>query len=128
MRKSLVLSFFILPAAFLFSSCVGPEERDTPANAIVKSYMALNDQDSATFMETLAHDKEEVYEAIPAAQHALFDLWKGQHAEVKVLSVKEDNGVATVLYNLTVTGREPSEQDSIIGRTYREDAGWKYGY
>ncbi|HET6400091.1 MAG TPA: hypothetical protein VFH95_01705 [Candidatus Kapabacteria bacterium] len=128
MRKSLVISFFILPAAFLFSSCVGPNEQDTPANAIVRSYAALSAQDSASYMETLSHDKAEVYEALPAAQHALFDRWKGQHADVKVLSVKQDNGVATVLYNLNVTGREPATQDSLVERTYREDAGWKVGY
>lgn len=128
MRKSLVISFFILPAAFLFSSCVGPNEQDTPANAIVKSYAALSAQDSASYMQTLAHDKEEVYEALPAAQHALFDRWKGQHADVKVLSVKQDNGVATVLYNLNVTGRQTVTQDSIVERAYLEDAGWKVGY
>jgi hypothetical protein len=128
MRKSLVISFFILPAAFLFSSCVGPNEQDTPANAIVKSYAALSAQDSASYMQTLAHDKEEVYEALPAAQRALFDRWKGQHADVKVLSVKQDNGVATVLYNLNVTGRQSVTQDSIVERAYLEDAGWKVGY
>src|ERR1035437_2377070 len=125
MRKSLVICFVILPTAFLFSSCVGPNEQDTPANAIVKSYAALRAQDSASYMETLAYDKEEVYEALPAAQHALFDRWKGQHADVRVLSVTQDNGVATVLYNLNVTGREPATQDSIVERAYLEDAGWK---
>ncbi|MFI5202443.1 MAG: hypothetical protein ACHQNE_08650 [Candidatus Kapaibacterium sp.] len=128
MQKSLVVFFVILPTAFLFSSCVGPSDQDTPANAIARSYAALSAQDSASYMETLAHDKQEVYEALPAAQHALFDRWKGQHADVKVLSVKQDNGVATVLYNLTVTGREPSTQDSIVERIYLEDAGWKVGY
>lgn len=128
MRKSLVIFFFILPAAFLFSSCVGPSEQDSPASAIVKSYAALSAQDSASYMETLAHDKAEVYEALPEAQHALLDRWKGQRAEVEVLSVKQDNGVATVLYNLKVAGREPSTQDSIVERAYLEDAGWKVGY
>lgn len=128
MRKSLVIFFVILPAAFLFSSCVGPSAQDSPANAIVRSYAALSAQDSASYMETLARDKEEVYEALPEAQHALFDRWKGQRADVKVLSVKQENGVATVLYDLRVTGREPITQDSIVERAYLEDAGWKVGY
>ncbi len=128
MRKTLAIFFVILPAAFLFSSCVGPNEQDTPGNAIVKSYAALSDQDSANYMESLTQDRKEIFEALPAAQHALFHRWNGQHADVKILSVKQDNGVATVLYNLSITGRAPATRDSIIDRAYRGDNGWKVGY
>ncbi len=128
MRKSLLIFFVLLPPSFLLSSCVGPEDQNTPGNAIVKSYAALANQDSAAYMESLSHDKEEVFEALPAAQHALLQHWQGDRADVHVLAVKQDHGVATVLYDLTVTGRNPSQQDSILDRTYLTDAGWKVGY
>ena len=128
MRKSLVLSSFILPVAFLFSSCTLPNEQDTPASAIKNSYSALSRQDSAEFMQTLSHDREEVFEALPSAQHALLRNWNGDQADVQVLSISQHDGVATVLYNLHVTRRHPSNRDSIIDRTYLTEAGWKLGY
>ncbi len=128
MRKSILIIFALLSPAVLLTSCSLPGEQDGPANAIVKSYTALSRQDSAEFMQTLSHDREEVFEALPAAQHALLARWKGQHPDVQVLSVQQDHGVATVLYNLKVTGRDPSTKDSILDRAYLTDAGWKLGY
>ena len=128
MRKSLILFFVLLPPLFFLASCSLPGEQDGPANAIKQTYAALSQQDSAGYMQTLSHDKEEVFEALPEAQHALLAHWKGQHPSVQVLAVKQDHDVATVLYNLTVTGRDPVTEDSILDRTYLTDAGWKVGY
>ena len=127
MWKSLAI-FFVIPVTFALSSCVGPETQDTPGNAIINSYTALSHQDSLAYLDGLAREKREVYEAIPAAAHLLLGEWSGQRADIKILSVARDNGMATVLYNLRVTGREPLEQDSLIAHAYLEEDGWKYGY
>jgi hypothetical protein len=128
MHKSSLFYFAILPCSFLLASCVEPELRDTPANAIVRSFDALNNQDSVGYLETLAREKREVYEALPQAAHSLLEEWKGQHADVKVLSVESENGAATILYNLKITGQNTAEQDSLIAHSYLEEGGWKYGY
>ncbi len=59
---------------------------------------------------------------------AILDRWKGRHADVKILSVTGNDSIATVLYNLTITGREPRTHDSIRGRAYMENGMWKHGY
>ncbi len=129
MWKSFVIFFFFaLTTSLSLSSCVGPKDDDSPAHTIVNSYTALSQQDSVGYLETLAREKREVYEALPAAAHSLLREWKGNRPEITVLSVKRSNGTATVLYDLKVRGRNPEEQDSLLAHTDLEEGGWKLGY
>jgi hypothetical protein len=121
-----ILSSVALSACFI--SCVGPNYQNAPADAVVRSYAALSNQDSIAFLGSLARDKREVYEAIPEAMHSLLDEWKGRHAEVTVLSVQRKDSAATILYNLKVTGRDPMESDSLTMQADLENNGWEYGY
>ena len=120
-------SLAVLPA-LLLASCIQPEPRDSPSQAVIRTYDALNQQDSLSYLQSLDRDKRQVYEALPGALHALLNSWKGQHADVSIVSVTPHDTVATVVYNLKVTGRAPREEDSLVMNTYLENTGWSYGY
>lgn len=100
-----------------------------PSDAILATYQALEAQDSGKFMQTLTTEKREAYQINPDALRQKLDDWKGQHAEVKILSTKKSGDtMAMVLYNVKITGRKPSEQDSILTRVLVENGEWKHGY
>jgi hypothetical protein len=107
---------------------VGPDFQNAPADAVVRSYAALSNQDSIAYLESLARDKREVYEAIPEATHSLLDQWKGRLAHVTVLSIQRSDSVATILYDLKITGRNPMDLDSLTMQANLENNGWAYGY
>ncbi len=123
MWKSLVIL-----CAVALTSCAGPEIPDTPGNSVVRAYSAINEQDSLAYMSSLSREKREVYEAIPAALQSMLNEWKGQRADVKVLSVHHNDTMATIVYNLKVEGGHPAEQDSLLAHAYLEEDGWKLGY
>ena len=120
--------FITVLTLLLFSSCAGPELPDTPGNSVVRTYTALTSGDSLGYLESLARQKREVFESMPEAVHDLLVRWKGEHAVVTVLSVRGNDTLSTVVYNLTVTGPHPSEQDSLVAQVHREADGWKEGY
>jgi hypothetical protein len=122
MSKSLILL-----GTLLLASCVQPEPRDTPSQGLIRAYTALNNQDSVGYIRCLTRDKRGVYQALPDALHALLENYKGQHAEVSVVSVTKDDSTATVVYNLTTTGHAMQQQDSLVARMYLAD-GWQLGY
>jgi hypothetical protein len=96
---------------------------------VLASFNALNAQDSAAFVKSLSEDKRETYEINPQALSELLGRWKGRHADVSILSVKnEGDTMATILYNLKISGAESKELDSLITRTYFENGEWKHGY
>ncbi|MDP4200822.1 MAG: hypothetical protein Q8922_10535 [Bacteroidota bacterium] len=128
MRQSFVILLALFTPSLILSSCVGPQDKDTPANAVVRSYVALTNQDSIGYLQSLTRDKRGVYEALPAAAHALLQQWKGEHADVKVLSIQKRNDVATVVYNLRASGPNQIKSDSLIATVYLEGEGWKLGY
>jgi hypothetical protein len=98
-------------------------------DAITATYQALEAQDSEKFLQTLTEEKREAYAINPSALHDKFAQWKGRHADLKVLSVKQfDDTMAMVLYNLTVTGRNPETDDSLLTRVLVENGEWKHGY
>lgn len=124
MRKSL---FFLLCAVFV--SCSKPAPPAGPADVISATYKALEAQDSAAFMATLCQDKCDEYSMNQGKVDSILNHWKGRHAEVKILSMKQQgDSVATIMYNLTVTGANPMTRDSILVRTYLEGGQWKHGY
>jgi hypothetical protein len=118
-------SIAVLPLLLLLAACVEPTPLDNPANAVIQSYAALNNQDSVAYVQSLAREKQHVYQALPGALHALLERSKDEHAVVTVLSVAKNGGIATVLYNLTTGDRK---KDSLIVRTYLQNGGWKVGY
>ncbi len=123
-----MLILLVAATLLLLSSCAGPEIPDTPGNAVVRTYNALTSQDSIGYLQCLARQKREVFESLPDAVHALLVKWKGQHANVQVLSATGNDTLQTVIYNLTVTGPNPMHQDSIVQHVRREADGWKEGY
>ena len=85
-------------------------------------------QDSVAFMATLSQDKVDEYSALPGHVREILDHWKGRHATMKILSVTQNDTMATVLYDLTITGPNPRVHDSIYAHTYKENGEWKHGY
>ena len=118
--------FFLLCAILV--SCGKSAPPPGPADAITATYKALEAQDSAGFMATLSQDKLDECAINPGRVDSTLNHWKGRHAEVKILSVTQKDSVATIIYNLKITGNNPAEHDSIIARTYLENGVWKHGY
>ena len=111
------------------SACGKSDAPAGPADAVIATFNALNAQDSVAFVHTLSEDKVETYETSPQALSELLQRWKGRHADVKILSVQNSGDtMATVLYNLKITGAETKEHDSLTTRVYREGGEWKHGY
>ena len=122
--------YFILALAIALASCNKSQssQNQSPADAVMATYKALEAQDSATFVQSLTQDKQDEYAINPAHITEVMSNWKGNHADVKVLSVTQNDTAATVLYNLNVTGTRPHSRDSILARLYMENGSWKHGY
>ncbi len=123
MQKTL---FFLLCAVLV--SCSKSAPPPGPADAITATYKALEAQDSAAFVATLSQDKMDECAINPGRVDSILKHWKGRHAQVQILSVKQSDSTATIVYNLTVTGNNPAKHDSMIARTYLESGQWKHGY
>lgn len=127
MQKSLFVLLCTVLCATLIS-CGKSAPPPGPADAITATYAALEAQDSTAFLASLSQDKQDEYAINTGKVDSILNHWKGRHAEVKILSVKQNDSVATVVYNLTVTGNNPQTHDSIIAHTYLEGGTWKHGY
>jgi hypothetical protein len=123
MQKTLLL----LACAVLIS-CGKSAPPPGPADVITATYKALEAQDSAAFLATLSQDKLDECAINPGRTDSILNHWKGRHAEVKVLSIKQNDTSATIVYNLTITGNNPATHDSIMARVYLENGIWKHGY
>ncbi|HET6400090.1 MAG TPA: hypothetical protein VFH95_01700 [Candidatus Kapabacteria bacterium] len=120
---------FILGFAVFIISCGKSAAPPGPADAVLATYNALEAQDTTAFLASLSQDKVDAYTMYPDRIDTIMKNWKGEHAEVKVLSVKQnDSTTATVLYNLTVTGPRPHSHDSIHASLVMEGGEWKHGY
>ncbi len=120
------LAFFML--ALLIISCGKSAPPPGPADAVLATFKALEAQDSAAFVASLSQDKRDMYSMDSTRVDTILSHWKGNHAEVKVLSVKQNDSTAMVMYNLTVTGREPHSRDSLCANVRMEAGEWKNGY
>ncbi|HEY3875708.1 MAG TPA: hypothetical protein VGM92_09540 [Candidatus Kapabacteria bacterium] len=120
--------YFILAFAVAFVACSKSTPPPGPTDAVMATYKALEAQDSAAFIQTLSQDKCDAYSMNPSKVTEILGNWKGNHADVKVLSVVQNDTAATVLYNLNVTGTHPHSRDSILARLYMENGTWKHGY
>ncbi|GEM_PF-1212506 len=128
MTNNVSFKSIILFLAVLIVSCSKSEAPSGPAAAVVATYQALEAHDSVGFMQSLSEDKYDVYAMNPEKVTAILNNWKGDHAQVKILNVTQNDSTATVLYNLTVTGSHPRSRDSILARLYLQDGEWKHGY
>jgi hypothetical protein len=117
----LALSLFIV-------SCGKTEAPKSPADAVLATFKALEAQDSAAFIASLSQDKRDVYSMNPQHVNEILSNWKGNHAEMKILSIKQNDSTAMVMYNLAVTGREPHSRDSVCANVCMESGEWKNGY
>ena len=118
----------LVALAITIVSCGKKEAPSGPTDAIMATYKALEAQDSASFVSSLTQDKRDEYMINPTHVSEVLSNWKGNHADVKVLSVTQNDTAATVIYNLNVTGTKPRTRDSIIARLYMEGGSWKHGY
>ncbi|HWF43750.1 MAG TPA: hypothetical protein VG537_03820 [Candidatus Kapabacteria bacterium] len=120
---------FLSVSLFVLASCGKQEAPAGPSDAVLATFNALNAHDSVAFVQSLSEDKRETYETNPQALSELLGRWKGRHADVSILSVKnQGDTLATILYNLKISGAETKEHDSLITRTYFENGEWKHGY
>ncbi len=117
----LVLGVFLL-------SCGKSAPPPGPTDAVLATYSALEAQDTTAFLASLSQDKVDAFSMNPNRIDTIMKNWKGEHADVKVLSVKQNDSTATVLYNLTVTGPRPHSHDSIHASLVMEGGVWKHGY
>jgi hypothetical protein len=118
----------ILGFAILIISCGKSAPPPGPADAVLATYQALEAQDTVAFLASLSQDKQDAYAMNPQRITDMMNNWKGDHAEIKVLSVQQNDSTATVLYNLTVTGPRPHSHDSIHASLVMESGEWKHGY
>jgi hypothetical protein len=118
----------ILVLALFTISCGKSQAPAGPVDAVLATYKALEAQDSAGFVSSLSQDKRDIYSTNPGRIDSILSHWKGDHAEVNVLSVKQTDSTATVIYNLAVNGTRPRSRDSIIATMVMEGGQWKHGY
>ena len=118
----------ILGLALFVISCGKSAPPPGPTDAVLATYNALEAQDTVAFQESLSQAKQDEYAMNPGRIDTIMKAWKDEHAEVKVLSVKQNDSTATVLYNLTVTGPKPHSHDSIRANLVMEGGEWKHGY
>lgn len=118
----------LIALAFIIVSCGKKDAPSGPADAVKATFAALEAHDSVAFIQSLSQDKQDVYSMNPERVTQILDNWKGDHANVTVLDVKQTDSTATVLYNLNVTGSHPHSHDSILARLYMEGGSWKHGY
>ena len=114
----------------MFIGCAGKSAPSSgPADAVLATFKALEAQDSARYLESLAEEKRNAYVINPEGVRMMLNQWKGRHANVHILSVNQSGDTqATVMYNIAITGRNPEQHDSVITRTYVENGEWKHGY
>ncbi|MFI5202442.1 MAG: hypothetical protein ACHQNE_08645 [Candidatus Kapaibacterium sp.] len=128
MHNNAFSKLIILALAGLIISCGKSAPPPGPTDAVLATYTALEAQDTTAFLSSLSQDKVDAYSMNPGRIDTIMKNWKGEHAEVKVLSVKQNDSTATVLYNLTVTGPRPRSHDSIHATLVMEGGEWKHGY
>jgi hypothetical protein len=127
--KTTMSKSIILVLSVLIVSCASKQEAPKgPADAITATFSALEAQDSMAFITSLSQDKRDVYSMNPAKIDSILNHWKGNHAQIKVLSVKQTDSTAMVMYNLSVTGANPHSRDSICANLVMENGEWKNGY
>ncbi len=118
----------LIALAVSIISCGKKDPPPGPADAVKATFTALEAHDSLAFIQSLSQDKRDIYSMNPERVTQILDNWKGNHATITVLAVKQTDSTATVLYNLNVTGAHPHTHDSILTRLNMEGGSWKHGY
>ncbi|HZK75727.1 MAG TPA: hypothetical protein VFD13_02355, partial [Candidatus Kapabacteria bacterium] len=103
MHKNPILKLIILGLAVFIVSCgtSQPSQQSGPTGAVLATYQALETHDSIGFIQSLTMEKQNEYAMYPDRLTKLLTNWDSEHAEVKILSVKQTDTTATVLYNPT---------------------------
>ncbi len=128
MLKNVVSKLFILTVAATLVSCSKSSTTSGPVGALMATYTALQNQDSIGFIQSLTLERQNEYAMYPERITKLLQDWKGDSAHVQVLSIKQNDTFATVLYNLKVTGKTPRSRDSITADLYNRYGSWKHGF
>jgi hypothetical protein len=130
MHKSSITNLIILSLAIFIISCGKTQSsaENGPAAALLATYQALETHDSIGFIQSLTLEKQNEYAMYPDRISKILSSWDSGHADVKILSVKQTDTTATILYNLRVTGPKPRTKDSMVADLYLVNGEWKNGY
>ncbi len=122
-------SAFLLLTVVAIAGChkKEPPVAQKPSEAVLLYYAALNARDSVAYKAVISQTRTESLQAHPDILPRVMEHWNGRHAEVKILSERENGVVGFVQYHVKISGKDPGDTTLTL-QVYKEDGSWKFGF
>jgi hypothetical protein len=111
--------------AILLTGC--SRDHSTPAETVATITKALNDRDSATFINSMSRTVRERFTRNPAGLTSILDTVRGSQVTSEVFSVDTSGPIANVVFSVHVRGKMKRDAERVNSQFYFEDGEWKMG-
>ena len=99
---------------------------NTPSQVVRKIYDAVNNVDTAAYLQLLSTSRQKIYAARPDLLKKNVEYWKSNRLQVDILSESIDGTVSVVNYRIRSTGTRVRDT-TVSVQLYLENGQWKYG-